>query len=94
MAKRKRGPISKRIRIICRRFRENKISDEEFKEEIRRILFEYGPTGYILQDIGLAVSKWTQNWDDHEIEEIWNLLDEVDEKIKEKYETWIKKMMK
>jgi len=88
MAKRKRGPISKRIRILCRRLLRCEISDDAFKEEIKEILDKYGSSGYVLQGIGLATAKWIEGEDDYKKERVWRLLSEVDIRIKELYERW------
>ena len=90
MVRRKRGPISKRIKILCYRLLKDEISGDEFKEEIREILDKYGRTGYILQGIGLATSKWMEDRTNYERERVWKLLNEVDDRIKKLYEAWIR----
>ena len=86
MGRRKRGPISKKIKHLCYNLNSNKIDDNIFKKEIQAIIDEYGKTGYVLQGIGMAVQKWCEG-----DERVWKLLDEVDVRIKTLFENWFKK---
>jgi hypothetical protein len=47
MGRRKRGPISKKIKRLWNDLRNGKIDESTFKEEIRAIIKEYGKTGYV-----------------------------------------------
>lgn len=88
MGRRKRGPISKRIRHLCYDLNSGNIEEITFKDEIRAIIDEHGETGYVLQGIGMAIHKWCGG-----DERVWRLVDEVDVRIRTLFENWIDKMM-
>lgn len=82
----RRGDISKRIRSLCYELSQGKITEREFKNGIQELIDEYGTTGYMLQDIGMAAQKWCSHMGNYVPERFWVLLDEVDTRIRESYE--------
>jgi hypothetical protein len=86
MGRRKRGPISKKIKRLWNDLRNGKIDESTFKEEIRAIIKKYGKTGYVFQGIGMAIQKWCGS-----DERVWRLVDEVDITIRKQLENWRKK---
>lgn len=88
MGRRKRGPISKKIRHLCYDLKNGSINDSTFKDEIQAIINEYGERGYILQGIGMAIQKWCKG-----NKRVWRLADEVDVRIRRLFENWVEKMM-
>ncbi len=87
MRRRKRGPISKKIKYLCYDLSSGMINESDFKEGIQNIIDDNGETGYILKGIGMAVQKWCKG-----NERVWRLVDEVDVRIRIQFENW-KKIM-
>jgi len=92
MGRRKRGPISKKVRDLCRGLFQGRITDSDFKKGIQDIIAQYGQSGYILQGIGMAIQKWSIDEDECKSEKAWKLADEVDVRIRELFENWVRKM--
>ncbi len=86
MSRRKRGPISKEVRNLCRGLFQGRITDNDFKGGIQNIIDEYGQARYILQGIGLAIQKWSINEDAHKREKVWELANDVNVRIRELFE--------
>lgn len=95
MGKRKRGPISKKVRELCCNWSDGRITDGDFKEGIRGLIIHYGETGYVLQDIGMATEKWSTKYLSPESKkQVWELADEVNSKIRELFKNWVRMMSK
>jgi len=89
MGKRKRGPISKKVKRLCYSLFSGDISEEDFKNGIQEIIDEYSYLRHLCyQDIGLAVAHWTSHMDKIKMERLWKLVDEVNPRIKEAFEHW------
>lgn len=94
VARRKRGPISKKVRNLCYDLRDGRIMDEDFQEGIRNIIIRHGETYRVLQNIGMVPHglKIQEYLSEADKTRIWRLLDEVDYRIREAFEIWKKKM--
>jgi hypothetical protein len=90
IGRRKRGPISKKVKVLCQSLFEGKLGEKEFTQGIQEIINEYGNTGYILQGIGMALQKWSSNKNHSKRELVWKLADRVDVRIRNLYERWEK----
>ena len=91
MSRKKKGPITKKVRNLCYDFYNNRITDNDFKDGILKIIEEYGRSGYILQGIGLAIMKWSTNKDELQKKKVWELVNDVDTRIIELLDNWAKK---
>lgn len=93
MARRKRGPISKRVRELCCYWRDGRITDKGFKEGIQGLIIHHGETGYVLQGIGMAIEKWSTKYlPPRDKQKVWKLTNEADRRIRELLENWVDKM--
>lgn len=91
-ARRSRGPMSKDIRNLCNRAIENlssdfcngKISDKEFKEGLITLIDKWEPKcgPIIYQNIGLALRYWIRKRFEDKEDQLWQLADEVNPRIK------------
>jgi len=85
MATRKRGPISKKVKNLCRNLFSRRISEEDFKKGLREIIEEHGRR---YQAIGLAIHKWSMHENERNRKLVWKLADEVDERIRASFIHW------
>jgi len=90
MAKRRRGPISKAVRNLCSATLLDFINKFKFKDGLQSIINEYEPAlgNIALQDIGMAIQRWAVEYRLDIKDEIWQLVDEVEPEIRQKYEKW------
>lgn len=90
MGKRKRGPISKKVRELCCNWRDGRITDGDFKEGVQGLIIRYRETGYVLQDIGMAIEKWSTKYlSPKDKKQVWKLADEVNSRIRELFKNWV-----
>ena len=83
MVKRKRrGPISKAVRNLCSSTFLELVNKPEFKKGLRKSIDEY-PSA--LGNIGMAIQGWVREHPDKK-DEIWQLVDEVEPRIREQFE--------
>lgn len=84
MAKRRRGPVSREVKIALSEFVYGRISDSEFQNRIQNILNNHGNRG-----IGSALQKWMVylGLDERERDRVWRLVDEVDPRIRAQFES-------
>ena len=93
------GELRSKVRYIIHRYINNELVDDEFKEQMERVIdeFEGGvPQNLLYQDIGLIVLEREQNVPtmSDKFRNIWRLLDQVEPQIKEALENWKKSMSK
>ena len=95
MAKRKRGPISKKIRDLCYSLSSGRISEDQFKAGVIDIIQQYGYLGHACyQGIALAIAKWCSDLSQEEKRDLWSLLYDVDPRIRKTFEHWVNSMMR
>lgn len=93
MGKRKRGPISKKVRELCCNWSDGRITDGDFTEGVRSLIIRHGETGYIFQGIGMAIEKWSTKYlSSEDKKQVWKLADEVDSRIRELFKNWVRIM--
>ena len=93
MGKRKRGPISKKVKELCCNWRDGRITDGDFKEGVQGLIIRHGKTGYVLQGIGMAVEKWSTKYLSPEgKKQVWKFADEVNSRIRMLFDKWLEIM--
>jgi len=90
MVKRKRrGQLAKTVRNLCSGTLLEPVNKPEFKKGLRKIIDEYPSS---LVNIGRAIQSWAVEYlrDKIKIEETWRLVDEVEPRIRQKFEKSVK----
>jgi len=87
MVKRKRrGPIAKPLRNLCSGTLLDPANKPQFKDGLSKIVDE-NPS--FLRQIGMVIQAWAVEFG-YDIDEIWQLVDEVEPKIRQQYIRWAK----
>ena len=85
MARRKRrGPIARPIRNLCSRTLLKPANEFQFKEGLRKIINDWGPAFFY--HICLAIEAWVVDYATDRKDEIWQLVDQVEPRIRQEFE--------
>jgi len=91
------GELKSKVRYILYKYLNNELADDEFKEQITRIIHEFEekmPKKLLYQDIGLIVQERELPTMSDKFRRIWVILDDIEPKIKEALDYWKKSMSK
>ncbi len=81
------GEMRSEVRDLCWRLSNGSISEQDFKDGIRRLLDRYGLTGYMVQNVGLAVDAAVAAGPRKD--RIRQLVEEVVPEARARVESWV-----
>ena len=88
------GELRSTVRSIIYRWLNQELTDQVLKQEIQKTVNKFGDIPFVFQDIGLVVMSMKDGIGVERYERIFQLLDEVEPRIKKDLENWKKGMAK
>ena len=93
--RKKRGPLSKTVKELCFELLHENAAETDFKQGLSDLIHDYSKLGKVcFQDIGMALQKWATEYSPDRVQEVWQLADEVDQRIRKGWAHWRNSMFR